>query len=133
MSSSSSQDIIKDLDVPSPAVEFSTHSSSDEDSSSKQDEHQMLEASSDSSVPNAPLHVLQEKPLGEELSYPSLVAIKPIEFESLIVEDQKHDEESPAISFDDFTPMLPCQVTSDLLAPSTVELLISSDVELVKT
>lgn len=139
MSSSSSQDIIKDLDVVSPAadsmIESSTHSSSDEDSSNKQDIHQMnLEPSTDSSVPNTHSPVSEEEPLEEKLTEPAtaLVNINPIIAEPLIVEDQKQDEGSPAISFDTSTPMLTCQVTSDSLAPNTLAPLISSDVELVK-
>ncbi|KAB5555316.1 hypothetical protein PHYPO_G00032300 [Pangasianodon hypophthalmus] len=137
-SSSSSQDIIKDLDVLSPAadslIESSTHSSSDEDSSNKQDIHQMLEPSMDSSVPNANSVVLEAEPLVEELEEhaTACVNISPIDVESCIVEDQKQDEDSTAISFDSSTPMLTCQVTSDSLAPNTLAPLISSDVELVK-
>lgn len=134
MSSSSSQDIIKDLDVLSPAVnsmtESSTYSSSDEDSSNKQDIHQTLEPSMDSSIPNT--LALKEEPLGEEGAEPAPVDIRPVDVESLIVEDQKQDEDSPAISFDTSIPMLTCEETSNSLAPNTVNLLISSDLELVK-
>ncbi|MCJ8738277.1 hypothetical protein PDJAM_G00033900 [Pangasius djambal] len=137
-SSSSSQDIIKDLDVLSPAadslIESSAHSSSDEDSSNKQDIHQMLEPSMDSSVPSAHSVVLEAEPLGEELAEPptACVNIRPIDVESCVVEDQKQDEDSTASSFDSSTPMLTSQVTSDSLAPNTLAPLISSDVELVK-
>lgn len=137
VSSSSSQDITKDLDVLHPAAEsmteYSTHSSSDDDSSNKQDPHQMLDSSTDLSVPNTPSVVLREEPLIEELADPALVDKKTIDMKSLIVEDQRQDEDcSPAISFDASTPMITCQVTSDLRAPDTDGPPISSDIMLVK-
>lgn len=128
---------MKDLDALSPAVdsmtESSTHSSSDEDSSSKHDAHQMLGASKpdsgigdrDSPVPNASPLVLEEEPSGEQLAEPAPVDTPPVDVESLTVDDQKQDEAPPAISFDTATPMLTCQVTSASLAPD-VEVVESS-------
>lgn len=136
MSSSSSQDIIKDLDVLSPAVdsmtESSTPSSSDENSSNKQDIQQMLEPSVESSVPGTHSLVLEEEPVGEELAEPTVVDETPTDVEPLIIEDENREEDSPAISFDDSAPMLTCPVTSDSLSANTVDPLISSDLELAK-
>ncbi|XP_058262943.1 pleckstrin homology domain-containing family M member 1 isoform X1 [Hemibagrus wyckioides] len=135
MSSSSSQDIIND--VLSPAadsmIESSMHSSSDEDSSNKQDINQMLEPSMESSVFNAHSVVLEEEPLGEEFAEPSAALVNIIS--PMDVEDVKQDEDSPAISFDTTTttPVLTCQVTSDSSTPpNTLTLSISNNAELVK-
>lgn len=135
MSSSSSQDIIND--VPSPTadsmIESSMHSSSDEDSSNKQDINQMLEPSTESSVFNAHAVVLEEEPLGEEFTESSAALVNIIS--PMDVEDVKQDEDSPAISFDTTTttPVLTCQVTSDSSTPpNTLTLSISNNVGLVK-
>lgn len=120
----------------SPAIdnmtESSTHCSSDEDSSNKQDVHQMREPPMDSFVPSVHFLVLEKEPSGEELTEPVPVDVGPMDVESLTVEDQKQDEDSPASSFDTSTRMLTCQMTSDSLDPNNVDSLISSDVELVK-
>lgn len=129
MSSSSSQDIIND--VPSPTadsmIESSMHSSSDEDSSNKQDINQMLEPSTASSVFNAHTVVL-----GEEFAESSAALVNIIS--PMDVEDVKQDEDSPAISFDTTTtPVLTCQVTSNSSTPpNTLTLSISNNVWLVK-
>lgn len=136
MSISSSQDIIKDLDVLSPAAdsmnESSIPSSSDDDSSSKQDRNQVLEPSVELSVPQDHTVVLEEE-LAEHFT--ALVTGRPMNdlVESCIVEDQKqYGEESPAISFDTTTPVLACQVTSDSSDPNNHTPLISNNLELVK-
>ncbi|XP_027019038.2 pleckstrin homology domain-containing family M member 1 [Tachysurus fulvidraco] len=125
MSISSSQDIIKDLDVLSPATdsmnESSIPSSSDDDSSSKRDRNQMLEPPVELSVPHAVVleDVSSEEELAEHLT--ALVTRRPTKdlAESCVVEDRKQDgEESPAILFDTTTPVLACQVTSDSSDPS---------------
>ncbi|KAK3529405.1 hypothetical protein QTP70_031129 [Hemibagrus guttatus] len=129
MSSSSSQDIINDVLSPAAEsmIESSMHSSSDEDSSNKQDTNQMLEPSTESPVFNA--HA--EEPLGEEFADPSaaLVNISPMD-----ADDLKQDEDSPAISFDTTTTrVLNCQVTSgSSTPPNTLTPLISNNVGLAK-
>ncbi|KAF5899510.1 pleckstrin homology domain-containing family M member 1, partial [Clarias magur] len=134
---SSSQDI-KDLDALSPAsdsvIESSTHSSSDEDSSNKQDILQMLEPPTDSSDHDCYSVVLEEAPLGEKFTEPTngLLNMKQNDAESFIVEDQKQDEGSPDIPYDTSTPVLTCQVlTPDSLPPNALAPSISSALELV--
>ncbi|TSK14521.1 Pleckstrin homology domain-containing family M member 1 [Bagarius yarrelli] len=144
MSTSSSQDIVKELDVLSPAadsmIESSIHSSSDEDlsnkqdvneSSNNQDRNQILKPFINSSVPHEHLVISEEELSGPELKEPvtAHVNVRPKDNESCIVEDAKQNKDYPDISFNTSKPVLTCQMASDSSAPSTLLPLIANNVE----
>ncbi|KAI5609748.1 pleckstrin-likey domain-containing family M member 1 isoform 1 [Silurus asotus] len=137
ISSPSIQDIIKTPDVPSPATdsitESSTHSSSDEDSSNKQDIQENLDPFTESSVPNELSVVLQEEPLGQESEEEQAEPLNIlVDTRQITVKDPEQDQDSPDTSFDTNSSIITCQLTSNSLNSNPPAVSISIDVELQK-